>query len=156
APGRLMPWLPIAFGAGICVYFAAEREPAWWAAWALAAALATATVMARRRPIAFPLLLAGAAVAAGFATATLRTRALAHPVRQAPAYNVSVGGFVEGREGRGRPDGIVVRVHSIEAQRIDQLLERVRLSVKKGPAPAVGSYVSLKAGLCRRCSRCGR
>ena len=147
APGRLMPWLPIAFGAGICVYFAAEREPAWWAAWALAAALATATVMARRRPIAFPLLLAGAAVAAGFATATLRTRALAHPVLHAPAYNVSVAGFVESREERERTDRIVVRVHSIEAQRIDQLLERVRLSVKKGTAPAVGSYVSLKARL---------
>src|SRR5262249_40700693 len=44
-------------------------------------------------------------------------------------------------------DRIVVRVHSIEAQRIDQLLERVRLSVKKGTAPPVGSYISLKARL---------
>src|SRR5882672_8218435 len=34
-PGRLMPWLPIAFGFGIAVYFTAEREPAWWAALAL-------------------------------------------------------------------------------------------------------------------------
>src|SRR5215470_13035228 len=109
APGRLMPWLPVAFGAGICVYLAAEREPAWWAALVLAAVLAAATVMARRRPFAFPLLLAGAAVAAGFATATLRTRALAHRVLHAPAYNVSVAGFVESREERERTDRIVVR-----------------------------------------------
>ncbi len=31
APGRLMPWLPVAFGFGIVVYFTAEREPALWA-----------------------------------------------------------------------------------------------------------------------------
>jgi competence protein ComEC len=32
APGRLFPWLPIAFGFGIVVYFSAEREPALWQA----------------------------------------------------------------------------------------------------------------------------
>src|SRR5258707_14889601 len=30
APGRLMPWLPVAFGTGIALYFTAEREPVWW------------------------------------------------------------------------------------------------------------------------------
>src|SRR5690242_6987004 len=29
-PGRLLPWLPVAFGLGIAMYFAADREPAWW------------------------------------------------------------------------------------------------------------------------------
>jgi|SRR6185369_7781976 len=32
APGRLVPWLPVAFGCGIAGYFTAEHEPAWWAA----------------------------------------------------------------------------------------------------------------------------
>ncbi|MGA8398078.1 MAG: competence protein ComEC, partial [Pseudolabrys sp.] len=36
APGRLMPWLPVAFGLGIAVYFTADREPALWTASALA------------------------------------------------------------------------------------------------------------------------
>ena len=27
-PGRLLPWLPVAFGFGIAIYFTAEREPA--------------------------------------------------------------------------------------------------------------------------------
>src|SRR5262245_45556210 len=30
-PGRLVPWLAIAFGCGIAVYFTADREPAPWA-----------------------------------------------------------------------------------------------------------------------------
>ena len=28
-PGRLLPWFAVAFGAGIVLYFTAEREPAW-------------------------------------------------------------------------------------------------------------------------------
>src|SRR4029434_344651 len=31
APGRLLPWTPVAFGFGIVGYFAADMEPAWWA-----------------------------------------------------------------------------------------------------------------------------
>jgi len=147
APGRLMPWLPVTFGAGIAVYFTADREPAWWAALALAAALAGAAITARRRPIAFPLVLGGAAIAAGFATATLRTLALDHAVLRAPAYNVTLSGFVESREEREKTDRIVVRLHAIDAPRVDGQLERVRLSVKKRTAPPVGSYISLAARL---------
>src|SRR5215470_6287283 len=69
APGRLMPWLPIAFGTGIVLYFTAEREPNLIAAAALFAGLSLAAVLARGRPIAFPVLLGLAAVAAGFAVA---------------------------------------------------------------------------------------
>jgi competence protein ComEC len=36
APGRLMPWVPVAFGAGIASYFAADREPNVWAVLPLA------------------------------------------------------------------------------------------------------------------------
>jgi competence protein ComEC len=147
AAGRLMPWLPVAFGVGIAVYFTAAREPSWWAALALATALAAAAIAVRRRPVAFPLALGCAAVAAGFATATLRTLALDHAVLRAPAYNVTLSGFVESREEREKTDRIVVRVHAIDAPRVDGLLERVRLSVKKRTAPPVGSYISLQARL---------
>src|SRR5271168_3653531 len=44
APGRLMPWLPVAFGAGIAVYFSAEREPVWWVAAAAALGVAMLAV----------------------------------------------------------------------------------------------------------------
>ncbi len=147
APGRLMPWLPVAFGAGIGIYFTAAREPAWWAAVPLAFVLAAAAVAARRRPLAFPLVLGCAAIAAGFATAKVRTLALDHVVLRAPAYNVTLSGFVESREERDKTDRIVVRVHAIDAPRLDGQLERVRLSVKKRTAPPVGSYIALQARL---------
>jgi len=73
APGRMLPWMAVAIGLGIALYFTPEREPALSAAAALAAVRATAAFIARHRPAAFPLLLATAAVATGFAVATLRT-----------------------------------------------------------------------------------
>src|SRR3954466_3096182 len=72
-PGRLLPWLPVAFGLGIALYFTADREPAWWAGPGLAALCCAIAVVARRRPIAFPMALAFTAVAAGFAVATLKS-----------------------------------------------------------------------------------
>ena len=48
-PGRLVPWLPVAFGAGIVVYFTAPREPLLWAPILLLGALAGATIAWRAR-----------------------------------------------------------------------------------------------------------
>src|SRR5947208_4181283 len=50
APGRLVPWLAIAFGCGTIIYFAAEREPAPWAAAVLFGAAMLAAVLCRHRP----------------------------------------------------------------------------------------------------------
>jgi competence protein ComEC len=146
AAGRLMPWLPIAFGLGVVVYFTAEREPALWAAASLAAALALATFLARGRPVAFPLLLGLAAVAAGFAAITLKSVRIAHPILQHTAWNINISGFVEMREERARSDRIVVRVHTIEGK-LNEVPERVRVSVKRRMAPPVGAFVELKARL---------
>jgi len=146
-PGRLLPWLPIAFGLGIAIYFGAEREPAWWAAVSLALVCASIVILARRRPVAFPLALAGAAVAAGFAVATLKAVYVAHPVLARPAMSVSIAGFVEVREERERTDRIVVRALSLDGARMEQKPGRVRVSVKKGTAPPVGAYVTLRARL---------
>ncbi len=145
APGRLIPWLPVAFGAGIAVYFAAEREPSVWAALTLAVAALAAAILARKRPIAFPVALAFTAAAAGFAIVTLRAASIAHPVLLAPAMGVSISGWVEVSEERDRSDRIVVRAHRIEGARI--LPERVRVAVRKGTAPPVGTFVELKARL---------
>jgi competence protein ComEC len=147
APGRLMPWLPVAFGFGVVLYFTAEREPALWAALALALAAATATLLARARPVAFPLLLGLTAAAAGFATVTLKAARVDHPILRYTAWNVEITGFVEAREERERSDRIVVRVHRIEGRRLDAAPDRVRLSVRKGTAPPVGTFIELKARL---------
>ncbi len=147
AAGRLLPWLPIAFGFGIVIYFTAEREPSLVAALALAAGTAGATFLARSRPVAFPALLAIATVAAGFAAVTLKSARIAHPILRHPAWNVAIAGYVEAREERERTDRIVVRVHKMEGRRLDEAPDRVRLSVRKGTAPPVGAFVELKARL---------
>ena len=146
-PGRLLPWLPVAFGFGIALYFTAAREPAWWAGAGLATVCCAIAIAARHRPFAFPVALAFTAIAAGFATGTLRTVIVAHPVLARPAGNVAVAGFVEVREERERTDRIVVRALSLEGTRIEQRPERIRVSVKKGTAPPVGAYVTFRARL---------
>ncbi len=147
APGRLIPWLAIAYGFGIVLYFAAEREPAWWAGVPLSCVLIGTAILLRARPVGFPIALALAAMAGGFSTGTLRNLVVSHPVLSYPASGVEISGFVEVREDRERSDRIVVRVERIEGARLKEKLDRVRLSVRKGTAPPVGSYVSLKARL---------
>src|SRR5207249_9048243 len=110
APGRLVPWLAIAFGCGTIIYFAAEREPAPWAAAVLFSATMLAAILCRHRPFAFPITVGVAAVAAGFATATVKREIIAHPVLSAPVWNAELAGFVEVREERERSDRIVVRL----------------------------------------------
>jgi competence protein ComEC len=136
----------VAFGAGIAVYFTADHEPMLVAAAPLAIALCGAAVLLRRQRY-FPVLVLIAAAAAGFATATFRTAWIAHSVLTRPLYDVSLSGFVETRDIRERTDRFVLRVTDMALPRGDISLVRVRLLVRKGTAPDVGSFVSLKARL---------
>lgn len=145
-PGRLLPWVPVAFGGGIALYFAADHEPVLWVVAATALALLLGATLLRRSRLFAPAIMI-AAVAAGFAVATWKTARIAHTVLAKPLYSVSLSGFVEARDIRERTDRFVLRVSAMEAQRSDVKLERVRLSVRKGTAPEVGSFVQLKARL---------
>ena len=145
-PGRLLPWVPVAFGSGIALYFAADHEPVLPVAMVVAIAIGIGAVLARRRK-PFPLVVMLAAIAAGFATATLKTTRVAHTVLARPLYSVALSGFVETRDIRERTDRFVLRVVTMESPRRPIRLERVRLSVRKGTAPDVGSFVELKARL---------
>jgi competence protein ComEC len=113
---------------------------------AAAIALCAAAFFLRRHKL-FPVAIMIAAVAAGFAVATLRTAHLAHAVLARPAYSVTLSGFVETRDIRERTDRFVLRVAEMESPRGQIKLERIRLSVRKGTAPEVGSFVELKARL---------
>ncbi|CAN7550202.1 ComEC/Rec2 family competence protein [Bradyrhizobium sp. LjRoot220] len=144
--GRLLPWVPVAFGTGIAFYFAADHEPVLAVAAVTAIALCAAAFLLRRHK-AFPVAVMIAAVAAGFAIATWKTARIAHGVLARPMFSVSLTGFVETRDIRERTDRFVLRVVTMESARGATKLERVRLSVKKGTAPAVGSFVELKARL---------
>src|SRR3984957_12777471 len=144
--GRLLPWVPIAFGTGIAFYFAADHEPVLPVAVVTALGLGVVAFLLRRAK-SFPLAVMAASVAAGFATATFRTAHIAHEVLARPAYSVSLSGFVEARDIRERTDRFVLRVTQMDGPRLPAELERVRLSVRKGTAPAVGSFVEFKARL---------
>ncbi|MGA2894517.1 MAG: ComEC/Rec2 family competence protein [Xanthobacteraceae bacterium] len=145
ATGRLLPWFAVAFGFGIVLYFTAEREPAWWAATALAAACAIFAVLLRRRLVAYVVALGVFAIVAGFATATLKTERIDHPVLRFSASSVTVSGFVELREESQHTDRFVLRVERIEGGRMEEKPARVRLSVKRGMAPPAGAFVEAKA-----------
>src|ERR1700728_1200502 len=83
--GRLMPWVPVAFGVGIALYFAADHEPVRWVS-ATAATILGAAAFALRRHKIFPIMVMIAAVAAGFAVATWRTVIVGHGVLARPLY----------------------------------------------------------------------
>jgi competence protein ComEC len=144
--GRLLPFVPVAFSLGIAFYFAAEHEPVAALAAGIALILVLAAFMLRRQKLFAPLVLI-AAVASGFADATLKTLLIGHGVLTRPLFSVSLSGFVEARDIRERTDRFVLRVTQIDSPRGQPHLERVRLSVRKGTAPDVGSFVELKARL---------
>jgi len=138
--------VPVAFGTGIAFYFAADREPVASVTAVAATAFGVAAFLLRRQKI-FPIAVMIAAMATGFATATWKTARIAHGVLARPIYSVSLSGFVEARDIRERTDRFVLRVSQMESPCGQTTLERVRLSVRKGTAPAVGSFVELKARL---------
>jgi competence protein ComEC len=139
--------VPVAFGFGVVLYFTADREPAVWAALPVAVAGIAVAFIARRSAAGFPLALGFAAIAAGFAVATVQTARIAHPVLQYPVASTAISGFVEIREERERSDRIVVRVQSLDGGRLKEIPDRVRVAVRKGTAPAVGDFASFKAHL---------
>lgn len=150
AQAQLLPWIAVAFGVGIVLYFAADREPVL-AIIIPVAVLAGGVAFLARRSRVFSIAIIIAALFAGFAVATVRTAIVRHEVLTRPLY-ASLAGFVEIREERERTDRFVLRITHMEDGRATARpntaeLARVRLSVKKGTAPPVGSFVELKASL---------
>ena len=138
----------VAYGFGIVVYFTADREPACVGGRGAGACRYRRRVMLTRAArVGFAAGLGFAGIAAGFATATLKTARIAHPVL-AFRRPRTIAGFVETPRGTRaqRPHRACASQH-IEGARLDAVPERVRLSVRKGTAPAVGSFVAFKAHL---------
>ncbi|MEL6644598.1 MAG: ComEC/Rec2 family competence protein [Pseudomonadota bacterium] len=92
--GHLFGWLPVAFGAGIGIYFALEDEPGLRAWVLLAIVLICTGVMTLRFGLRAPLLIAVFAGLAGFATAGARTHWVAAPVLGFPYYGPISGRIV--------------------------------------------------------------
>ncbi len=144
---RLAPWLPVFFGIGIIVYFAAPAEPSLIAAVAGFLVLAVVVFLSRARPVAFAVSLALATTVAGFAAGTLRGAMVAHPVLLRPTATLTLAGFVEARDATDRSDRIILQVTSASGRGAENLPRRVRVSLRRGTAPGVGMHVEMKARL---------
>jgi len=144
---RLAPWLPVLFGTGILFYFAAPREPSPAAALCVFCLFSVLAFFCRERPVGFVVTLAFAAAAAGFAAGALRGALVAHPVLTRPTQTIVLQGFVEARDATDRSDRVVLRLTSAKGRGAEQLSRRVRVSLRHGYAPQVGSHVEVKARL---------
>ncbi|MBN8919315.1 MAG: DUF4131 domain-containing protein, partial [Rhizobiales bacterium] len=145
--GRFVPWLTVAFGGGILLYFAAPREPQLWAVAGAAIVASTIAFWLRSRALGFACAALAAAIVAGFAHATINTARGGHPVLARAVFGAEVAGFVERREERERSDRITIAVTAMSGRGVTTPLQRVRVAVRKGTAPAIGSHVALKARL---------
>lgn len=144
--GRLFLGLPLAFAAGILLYFAAPDEPMTAAPPLVAALLAVGAALCRSSQRLRIGLIAGATVAAGFSAATVRTALLAHPVLGTETATVRVTGWVEMVEQRESSDRVTLRVTRIEPAP-PVALERVRLVSRGRTGMQVGAAYTVAARL---------
>lgn len=141
--GRLVLWLPVAFMGGILAYFGAPREPSLVAALALTAMLAVAAAAARRHAVAIGVFAGLCAFSAGFSAGGVRTTLMMHEVLlRAPSFPVRLNGYVERREQRVNSDRILLRLDPGPIRGLDGPIGLVRLSLKRGTAPPVGTHIT--------------
>ena len=147
---RLIAWLPVAFAAGIALYFAQPSEPERWVGPVCLAGTVIAGWALRRFDAAFLAALALGVMAAGFTLAVERTAALDHPVLKRALAIAPVEGRIVDIEPsasgqRVTLDRIKLRLPPWRAGEIPP--ERIRLSVPETPPLHPGMQIKLKAGL---------
>lgn len=145
--GRLVLWLPVLMGLGVLFYFSAPQEPSLLVCVILAGLSMTGAVLARHHAIPFGFLLALSAGAFGFTVAAAHTAWIAHEVVMPPPFPVRLTGYVEKVERRTNSERILLRLDGSPIRGLTQSPERVRLTLRKGTAPAVGTRISQLAQL---------
>lgn len=137
-------WLPIAFGLGILLYFAAHDEPALWAGPALAALALVPSIRAHglARMIALAVLFA----ALGFSAASLRTASVASPMLERDLM-VEVKGFVETLDATPSRQRLTLRPTAVEGLDAARLPFRLRIGAPGRSGANPGDFVVLKARL---------
>lgn len=138
-------WLPVAMGIGILLYFAADREPAFWAPISACVLAALAALLMRSRPLAFACCLALTAAAAGFAAATWRTAQIAAPLLERPRIG-RLAGFVESVEMRDVGARLVIRVTGMPGVEASAWPHRIRVNARSAEA-VPGQHVTVLARL---------
>lgn len=138
-------WLPVAFGLGIAVYFAADREPLWWGPPLFIAGFAVLAFVVRTRPIAFAAMMALCLATTGLLAGIIRTERVMTPVIERTTI-AKLGGFVESVEERTRDMRMVVVVTSFGSLAAEQIPNKVRITAQKNRISA-GEYISITARL---------
>ncbi len=139
-------WLVVAAGAGVALYFSAEREPSLALCLGALAAFAVVAALARRHARAQAFFLALAFLAGGFASGAWRTARVAAPI----VPRVGIGeltGFVEEVDPRRAGARFILRVASAEGFPDDVAPGRVRLTTRGDPNFSAGDFIALKARL---------
>ncbi|MDF2600364.1 MAG: ComEC family competence protein [Methylobacterium brachiatum] len=144
---RLFPWLAVAFGTGILVFFAGADGTPFLAAPLVGAALALAPVpFLGARPGSLALALALAAGFLGFAAATWRVGQVAAPILSRTTIG-PLTGMIEALDEREVGARLVIRVESFA--RLDPVgrPHRVRVSFRTAPPLRPGDFIAATARL---------
>ena len=146
--GRGFLWLPVLFGAGIVVYFALPAEPSGIVLAMVAGGLAFAAFRSRERIVAFRVLAALTALAAGVAVMKVRTDMAAAPVL-GREMTVTVSGWVAEREAASRGGvRVLLRVDHIDKVAQANMPDNVRITIRsKADGISVGDALAVLARL---------
>jgi competence protein ComEC len=146
AERRLFLWVPVAAMAGVSLNIAADREPALWLPALIALVTGALAFAARRRRLAFAMLVGACALSAGFLAMGLRTARVAAPVLDHIRI-VKLKGFVEEIDFRPVGARLILRVDDSGDMPASVAPRRVRVTTRKAPDVAAGDYVALTARL---------
>jgi competence protein ComEC len=141
----LFPWIAVAFGIGVILYFAADGAPTLGAPIIGAVLAASVAFAARRRLWVSAAFIALTALFCGFAAGVVRTATVAAPVLQAMTI-ASVEGFVESIEERDRGPRLVILVYRLGTLGEAQRPRRIRLTLRTGAdIPKPGDFIAANA-----------
>ncbi|KQT11756.1 competence protein ComEC [Methylobacterium sp. Leaf399] len=144
---RLFPWLAVAFGAGILVYFSATvGEPVLAAPLGSAALLAALVPVCAARPVLRALLLGLVAALLGFAAGAWRVATVASPIL-ARTTIAPLTGFIESLDEREEGARLIIRVESFGSLAAEARPTRVRASYKASRPLKPGDFIAANARL---------
>src|SRR3954470_12967726 len=138
---RLFPWIAVAFGLGILLFFAADGRPALWAPLLGAGVSGVAAYLARAHPVGLGIAIGLAALFGGFAAAVIRTRSVEAPILARTVIS-PLTGFIESVEERPSGARLLVRLHTLDKVPADARPQRIRATVRERQTFAPGDFIA--------------
>ncbi|EIM29690.1 ComEC/Rec2-related protein [Microvirga lotononidis] len=143
---RLFPWIAIFFGIGIVLFFQADGQPALWAPVGAFGLFGAAAIASRRHLTVFSILIALAALLAGFSAGAIRARSVAAPALTRLVI-APVTGFIETVEDREGGKRLLLRLTGMMGVADAGRPERIRVSVRSGEGLSPGQLIAGTARL---------